>query len=374
MKVVIAVDENILFGKDAFGSLGEVRFFPGRRITRKELSDVQILLVRSVTKVNAALLSGTSIKFTGTATAGLEHVDQEFLKVNNIQFAHAKGSNAKSVADYVTAGVLSYYQAQKKNISGSTAAVIGCGFVGTQVLKSFQALGLRTIAVDPPLREQTGNAQYKNIGEAVDADIISAHVSLERTGQYPTLSLFNKEIFSRFTRKPLFINASRGETVVEPDLLSALNSGYISDCILDVWNNEPHVNHDLLNRAWIATPHIAGYSFSGKVKGTEMIYKEVCRFLHTAPKWNAEDTYQKQTISADNQDAVNAVVRTAYNIQDDSQRMKALICLPPDKAAERFDELRKNYPRRLDFTDINVSNAPPSVSGILANLGFRIHG
>jgi len=355
MKII--ADENIPFVKEAFGHLGEVETMGGRTISRERLGDAECLLVRSVTKVNGNLLEGSRIRFLATATAGTDHVDEDWLRANGIHFAFAPGSNANSVAEYVVTGLLHYAVRNSAELTGKSIGIVGVGNVGKLVEKKVSALGMRPILCDPFLHDATGNEKYRPVGELMDCDFITFHTPLTKTGLYPTYHMADREFFQKLRKGCVLINAARGGVVETAALKGALESGTVRAAILDVWEGEPVVDRELLERAWLATPHIAGYSFDGKVKGTEMIYEAACEYFGVQPKWKAKQSVpppENPVIRIDASDGGTEsvlldVVLKAYDLPADDARFRKTLSMPPDQQGDYFTELRKNYPARREF-------------------------
>jgi erythronate-4-phosphate dehydrogenase len=239
MKIV--ADENIPLVKQAFGSFGEVETMPGRKIGPEAVRDAEALLVRSITRVDAALLSGSRVRFVGTATIGVDHVDRDWLKREGIGFASAPGSNAESVAEYVVAALLVLAERMNTSPAGKSLGVIGVGNVGSRVARNARALGMRVLLNDPPLKRATGDARYLTLEETLQADIVSLHVPLTREGLDRTWHLADEDFFRRMRPGSVFINTSRGAVAVCEGWMKALGKT-LSAAVLDVWEHEPGID------------------------------------------------------------------------------------------------------------------------------------
>ncbi|NQT84941.1 4-phosphoerythronate dehydrogenase, partial [bacterium] len=211
MKIV--ADENIPYVKEAFGSLGDVIPLPGRKIAPASVVDAEILLVRSITEVNASLLEGSRVRFVGTATIGTDHVDEEYLHSRGIAFASAPGSNANSVAEYVVAALLTTARRKNFPLKGKTIGVIGVGNCGSRVAKKAEALGMRVLLNDPPLWRQTGNKRFRPLEELFSADILTLHVPLTYEGIDATYHLVDEAFLSKLRPECILMNTSRGPVV-----------------------------------------------------------------------------------------------------------------------------------------------------------------
>lgn len=372
MAMKIIADENIVFVKEAFSEFGEVVTVSGRGINREILEDAQILLVRSVTNVNADLLKGTSIKLVASATVGIDHVDMNFLLENNIGFAYAPGSNAESVAEYVTSAILVLSKKLHKKISDLTIGIVGAGNVGSRVVRHARALGMQSLVCDPPKKRLTGSDYYREMHELLDnADIITLHVPLTYEGDDTTYHLVNHEFVSRMKHGAILVNTSRGKVIEE----KGLRAGHerLGALVFDVWENEPSINLEMLKNVDIATPHIAGYSYDGKVRGTKMIYDAACAFFFKKEVWKPSSEMLSKVECVDlgtSKDPVYDAVQTAYPIMRDDEDLRAVFLSNQKKT---FDDLRKNYPRRPEFNHFlfKLSEDQKEVVPILEDLGFK---
>jgi len=378
----IVADENIPYVKNAFSALGTVHTLAGRTMTAEDVKQADLLLVRSVTQVNEKLLKGSKVKFVATATIGCDHIDEEYLKQQGIGFANAPGSNATSAAEYVVAALIAMSVEKERALQDYTVGIVGCGQVGSRVAQKLQALGVRCLVNDPPRQEQglPCDAEYVSLEELIkQANCITLHVPLEKQGDYPTYQLIGAAELQALKEKSIFINASRGDVVNEAALLSVLNQRQDIDLILDVWEQEPNINIETLQRAQFATPHIAGYSLDGKVRGVEMIYQAVCQYFNQSPIWEAQQVLPPAPLhSLQFSEAATAkyIIETAilncYHIRDDDRRMRTL--LRAENKATLFDLLRKNYPIRREFSTVtlHIPATQNHLKACLAALGFRI--
>ncbi|MBL7002956.1 MAG: 4-phosphoerythronate dehydrogenase [Gammaproteobacteria bacterium] len=376
--MLILADENIPFSKEAFGHIGQVETFNGRALQNEDLKNANILLVRSITKVNESLLKDTPVQFVGSATIGFDHIDLNYLQKHNITFSRAPGCNAISAAEYVVSSLLILAKLKGFNLQDKTVGVIGCGNVGSRVIKRLEVLGVQCLPHDPPLQEETGDTKYVNRDTVLGADIISMHVPLITSGKHPTLHLANKAFFEKLSNNGIFINTSRGDVVVENELLYKLKTQPTFNAILDVWENEPNIDPELLTLASIASPHIAGYSLDGKVRGTEMIYHALCKDLNIAPQWKALDGLPKPGLlsmsfseNIDNADLLYQAVTSCYDSRDDDSLLRQTVI--DKKQGLSFDGLRKNYRARREFSclQINLANDKVEISQQLSQLGFN---
>ncbi|MDM8568156.1 4-phosphoerythronate dehydrogenase [Thiotrichales bacterium HSG1] len=363
----IIADENIPLVQDAFGIFGKVNTVNGRNLSSADLTGVTTLLVRSVTKINASLLANSSVSFVGTATIGFDHVDLNYLKENNIGFANAPGSNATAAAEYVISALLVIAERQNFCLRDKTVGIIGCGNVGSRVLKKLQALEIQCLVHDPLLE----NTDYVDLDKVLTADIVTLHVPLKKGGDYPTYHLVNSEFLSKLKNNAILINTSRGVVIDESALSLTLLARPNLTVVLDVWKNEPNINKLLLQQVALATPHIAGYSLDGKIRGTEMLYTKICEHFQQEPSWHPQlppPPVNRLSFSntIDDDVAVHIAVMSSYDIRRDSTALS--------QANANFDKLRKNYPLRREFSQLTIQI--PAERSILAKrlqgLGFNL--
>ena len=216
----IIADPNIAYVREAFAALGELCVVPGRDWTPEIARDADLLLVRSVTRVDAALLAGSRVRFVGTATSGVDHIDLEYLSHKGIAFAAAPGSNATAVAEYVLSALLALVQERGVSLTGMTAGIIGCGQVGARVTDLLGALGIECIINDPPLQERTGDAKYRTLDDALSAHVVSLHVPLTASGSHPTVNLIGLDELTRMRNDAILINTARGGVVERAGIAS----------------------------------------------------------------------------------------------------------------------------------------------------------
>ena len=356
MKIV--VDENIPFGQEAFSTLGDVVTRPGRAISKADLRDVDALAVRSVTKVNADLLGGTSVRCVATATIGTDHLDIPWLDSTGILHGSAPGCNADSVADYITACLLYVAEKQGVTLAGKTLGVVGCGNVGSRVAKRGRALGMGVLENDPPLARQTADPRYRRLEELFAADYLTLHTPLTRDGQDATYHLADAAFLNRMRPEAVLLNSSRGAVVENPALKTALRTGRISGAALDVWEGEPAIDPELAELVSLATPHIAGYSFDGKINGTTQIYELIAGWLGLEARWAAAPllpepefpVLELDAVDRPDEDVLREAVLTVYLIARDDRALRESLQLGSAQArGAAFDALRKNYPRRREF-------------------------
>jgi erythronate-4-phosphate dehydrogenase len=378
----IIADANIPFVKDCFSSIGEVEVFPGREIRPDVVGDADCLLVRSVTRVDSDLLTGSRVRFVGTATIGFDHIDIEYLAKNNVGFASAPGSNANSAAEYVIAGLLEIGRKYKIKLEGKSIGIVGVGNVGSRVTKKCAALGMKVLLNDPPLQRETGDAKYRPLEELYECDFITLHTPLTFEGADKTFHLAGEKFFKSLKAGCVFINASRGEVADARAMKASVRSGQLETTVLDVWDDEPNIDTELLEMVDIGTPHIAGYSLDGKIAGMIMIYKAACEYFGFSAKFDIEDFSPEPDVprlrinpnSGSEQDVLRGAVEKIYRIREDDLKLRRILDVPAERKGKFFDDLRKNYPVRREFqnTKIIVKDNNSSLSEKLKGIGFLL--
>ncbi len=368
------IDENIPYAKQFFSDFGELHFFSGRDVTAQELSDADILLVRSITKVDEDLLAANEkLQFVGTATIGTDHINQNYLKQENICFSSAPGCNKISVADYILSSLLVVAEKQKFLLIDKTVAIVGAGNTGSAVYQRLNALGISCKLYDPPLQNAGDPREFCSFDEVVNADIISLHVPKIIEGEFPTVHMFDEAVLSKLTDKQILMNASRGEVIDNQALLKLAKVGGIPTLVLDVWENEPTIEKALLPYVEIATPHIAGYSLDGKARGTEMLYQALCTFLQKNIAHKADDFVVAPAISdvSINQALTQPLLKRLMHLVYDVRRDDALFRQMIDQD-DGFDIMRKTYSERRELSTLTVKTDSTQTQ-LLQSLGFSIN-
>jgi erythronate-4-phosphate dehydrogenase len=376
MKIV--ADANIPVLDQTFCRLGDVVRVDGREITRDIVADADMLLVRSVTPVDKELLEGSSVRFVGTATIGTDHVNLGYLREQSIGFASAPGSNARSVAEYVICAILWLCSRKHIDLTKAVLGIVGVGSVGSGVLHLARALGITCLLNDPPLQRRSGSGAYISLAQVLaESDIITVHVPLTSEGGDRTLHMVDRNFSGAMKSGAILINSSRGKVVHENSLKK--NAGRLGGIVLDVWESEPDIDLETLDLADIATPHIAGYSFDGKLKGTEMVYHAACAFLFKKAEWSMDLFRRNETRDTINlrgsKNPILDAVTAAYPIMEDDARLRKIKSRDASQRGRYFDELRKNYPQRREFGHYIVRDIPKGngeVGKVLGDLGFGV--
>lgn len=380
MKIVCAT--SLTDGEAAFRTIGDVLPLPERDIRAESVRDADALVVRSKVRVDAKLLAGSRVRFVGTATAGTDHFDLAWLRDSGITWSAAPGCNANGVAEYVTAALLRLSVQHRFALSGRVLGIIGAGHVGTRVAQQAQALGLRVLLNDPPLRRSTGEDRFRPLDEVLEqSDILTLHVPLHDDAPDATRAMVDAAFLSRLRKDVILINACRGEVIREEALLDVLQRKRIRHLVLDVFDREPFAAPALMERADLISPHIAGYSHQGKLNGTAMIYSALCRFAGQSERWSPPLAQGLPTLRADpdartKEERLWSIVRQAYDPAVDDQALRTCIPLQESERGRHFETLRQQYRVRHEFNQYRVSLAThdQDLQPTLGALGFRTSG
>jgi erythronate-4-phosphate dehydrogenase len=380
--VKIIADENIPFVAECFSSIGDVEVVPGRQITPSAAADADVLLVRSITQVDSNLLAGGGVRFVGTATIGFEHIDTEYLSKNNIGFASAPGSSANSVAEYIVAALLSVGNKHRIKLEAKSIGIVGVGNIGGRVEKKAKALGMKVYLNDPPLQRQTGEPKYLPIEELYDCDFITLHTPLTFEGIDKTFHLADEKFFRSLKTGCVFLNTARGAVTDTSALKAAIKSGKLGAAVLDVWENEPNIDVELLRIVDLSTAHIAGYSLEGKIGGMITIYESACEYFGIESKYRIEDFLPEpevKQIKVDDkgrseQEILHETVQQVYTINRDDFNTREIATVPEETRGRFFDDLRKDYPVRREFqnTLVVVKERNSNLAKMLEGIEFRV--
>ena len=359
MKIV--ADENIPLLMECFSGIGKVVPVSGRNITAKELVDADALLIRSITRVNESLISNSPVKFVGTATAGFDHVDHECLHNRGVYFTNAPGCNAVSVVEYVMAALDILAERDNFDLRERTVGIVGKGQVGGRLYQLLNNLGV-TVYANDPLCEVDPDVQFLALDELLArCDVICLHTPLTTTGDYPTHHLIGAEELERMQSGTILVNAGRGGVVDNQALKTCLQNNKDLSVVLDVWEFEPDADPELIERVDIATPHIAGYSLDGKIRGTEIIYHAFCQFFGLPARVHLGGVTPIPALKkigfsegAERKQACATAIRAVYDIRRDDHLMRTLVGHNAETRKQWFDQFRKNYSERREFSTLTV--------------------
>ncbi|MCC5883480.1 MAG: 4-phosphoerythronate dehydrogenase PdxB [Halomonas sp.] len=361
----ILVDANVPGAEACFGPLGELVRMPGREIDASSLQDVDVLVIRSVTRLDAATIAtamaqGSRLRFVGTCTIGTDHVDQAALAHHGIGFASAPGCNAEAVVDYVLSSLLTLAERQGWRLPERRVGIVGAGNVGGRLWARLAAMGIATLACDPPRAQRKGGEGFVDLDTLIDeCDVICLHTPLVRGGPHATRHLLNAQRIAELAPNTLLLNAGRGDCVDGSALRQRLSSSGDITAILDVWEGEPGIDPALRDLAAIATPHIAGHSLDGKLRGTHQIYTAVCRDFGLPVRLALSDLLPEPAVSRltlegglDAEEALRLCLRAVYDVRRDHDSLlresRRLGMMPG------FDACRAHYPLRREFSTLAV--------------------
>lgn len=371
MKII--ADNHMPLLAETFGQHGVLHLLSGREICAADLTGAEVLLVRSVTRVNADLLQGTSIRFVGSATIGIDHLDTDWLEANNINWAHAPGCNADAAAQYSLAMMWLACERLKRSFRQQTVGIIGRGNVGRRLVQLLKALNIPVLCCDPPLQDR-GEQQLVSMDEACSSSIISVHVPLTRRGNYTTNNLFDANRLGKLHPDVLLVNTSRGGVIEKTGLLARLQSGQLQ-AALDVWPDEPFIEPELLGLVTVATPHVAGYSREGRQAGTEMIYQAFCKTFSLSPVSDTGAGIETLTMDFPQATSVDEMlkrsIQSSSRVARDDSRLRELHAFKPDDQRIHIDGVRAVYPDRYEFKSYRVPDIPGADTYLLAQLGFK---
>ena len=376
--MLIVADENIPLIEAFFASFGEIRRLPGRQITRADVHDADVLLVRSVTRVDRELLEGSAVRFVGTCTIGTDHLALDYFEQAGIQWSSAPGCNARGVVDYVLGSLLTLADIEGADLAQRTYGVIGAGEVGGRLVRVLRDLGWNVRVCDP-LRQAAEGGDYVSLEQIIEqCDVISLHTPLSKNGEFATWHLLDEARLNRLKPGTWLINASRGPVVDNAALRKVLNAREDLQAVLDVWEGEPQVDVELADLCVLATPHIAGYSLDGKQRGTAQIYEALCDFLGQAPQVQLADLLPapwlarvELSANSDQAWALAMLCRGVYDPRRDDADFRRTLTGSGDQQKLAFDALRKLYPmrREIEGLTVHIEGHNPALTTMAAALG-----
>nr|WP_288499817.1 4-phosphoerythronate dehydrogenase PdxB [uncultured Pseudomonas sp.] len=377
----IVADENIPLLDEFFAGFGEIQRLPGRAIDRAAVANADVLLVRSVTCVDRAMLQGSPVRFVGTCTIGTDHLDLDYFSEAGIAWSSAPGCNARGVVDYVLGSLLVLGERLGAELAQRTYGVVGAGQVGERLIKVLRGLGWRVLVCDPP-RQRAEGGDYVSLQHIIEqCDVISLHTPLTRDGEFATRHLLDAELLEQLRQGTWLLNASRGEVLDTAALCALLQRRADLHVVLDVWEGEPLVDLELAALCHIATPHIAGYSLEGKLRGTAQIYQAFCRAQGIEAMISLESLtprrwLQRLSIAAGSDPAwaLATVCRTIYDPRRDDADLRRSLVVDEQARKAGFDLLRKRYPvrREIEGLDVQLEGSDEPLSALISALGARV--
>ncbi|WP_122880651.1 4-phosphoerythronate dehydrogenase PdxB [Pseudomonas viridiflava] len=376
--MLIVADENIPLLDAFFAGFGDIRRVPGRSIDRATVEHADVLLVRSVTNVNRALLDGSKVRFVGTCTIGTDHLDLDYFNEAGICWSSAPGCNARGVVDYVLGSLMTLAEIEGADLTQRTYGVVGAGEVGGRLIKVLKGLGWNVKVCDPP-RQAAEGGDYVSLEQIIEqCDVISLHTPLTRSGNDATWHLFDQQRLQQLKQGAWLINAARGPVVDNVALREVLLEREDLQAVLDVWEKEPEVDPALAELCVLATPHIAGYSLDGKQRGTAQIYQAYCAFIGQPAAIALSDLLPATWLSevslhadSDPAWALAMLCRGVYDPRrDDADFRRSLVGNVAEQRAA-FDVLRKQYPvrREIEGLKVRIEGDAPRLRQIVAALG-----
>lgn len=369
-KLKIIADDKIPFLRGVLEPYAEIIYLPGGKISPGDVKNADALITRTRTRCDAALLANSRVRFLATATIGFDHFDTEYLGSTGIFWTSAPGCNASSVAQYIGSALT----LGNADVCGKTLGVVGAGNVGSRVAALGEALGMRVLRSDPPRVRLEGATGFTGIGELLrEADYVTLHTPLTRTGADATLHLCDESFLARMKPGAWLLNSGRGEVVDSAALKTALKSGKLAGAVLDVWENEPGIDHELLSLVTVGTPHIAGYSTDGKANGTAMSVQALAKFfgIPELVAWRPMELPappETQVIELDGQlsdaEQIALALRHTYDITFDDRNLR--------ETPSAFEAQRGDYRIRRESPAFTVQGGSPGVRPKLARLGFQL--
>ena len=337
MDIKIIIEHNIPFIKGVLDDLAHVEYLSSDQIDAKAMRYADALICRTRTHCNASLLDNSPCSFIATATIGTDHIDLDYCHRRGITVANAPGCNAPAVAQYVFASLA---QVIDRPISDYTIGIVGVGHVGKIVEQWATQLGMKVLLCDPPRAEVECTNNFVSLDEiARQCDIITFHTPLTTGGKYPTHHICNEAFIASLKHRPIIINCARGGIFDTQAVIDALNNNKIANVIVDCWEGEPQLNLTLLEKAIIATPHIAGYSHEGKIRATAMALDALARHFNLSIPNVAQGVAPGAA-----QNVTMQSITQSYNPIIDTQALKA--------SPNAFETLRNNYNYRPEVTEL----------------------
>lgn len=385
----IVADAHIWGVQEAFGTLPghevTLRALEAADITHGALKDADALITRSSTRVNESLLSGTPVRFVATATIGDDHLDKPWLEASGIGHANAAGSSTGSVLEYMLSALLELHARGLIKLPETCLGIIGAGRIGGSLARICEALSMPVLCNDPPRARKEGSADLASLDDLLQqADVLSLHTPLHRSGEDRTLHLLGTNELARFKGRGI-INAGRGACLDNAALLDWLDGDAARFAVLDCWENEPAISPALLAHAQLAigTPHIAGHSLDGKAANTVYARRALCEWLGVNAEWDLDGLLPPAALPASlacTSDAwtnLHAATRLLYDITRDDADLRAEFGsgeANPDDIARRFSTLRRHYPVRRSWglSQLSFRGPDPNTSRLAKAMGIKV--
>lgn len=375
MSLKVIADDKIPFLRDALEPFLDIEYMPGASISNEAVRKADALIIRTRTKCNESLLEGSAVKFIATATIGYDHIDTEYCKKKGISWTNAPGCNSGSVMQYVASAILSWARGKEIDLTERVIGIVGVGNVGQKILKLSEMLDMHIVLNDPPRVREEGLCGFLSLeGVLREADILTLHVPLSKEGVDKTWHLADEKFFRNLNHDTLFVNTSRGEVADTLSLKAALENNHPSAAVLDVWEHEPEIDTGLLEKCYIGTPHIAGYSVDGKANGTRMSVQALSRFFELGiDEWEPSGLPEPEdpVLYCDGsgksfQEILTELVLQTYDVREEIKWLR--------EDVTKFEQYRGSYPPRREFPAYRVvtKNMDDNSLRKLRRLGFKI--
>lgn len=367
----ILADAHIPYLQGVAEQFGEVTYLPGDHFTKEAVKDKDVLIVRTVTHFDEKILKDSAVKLICSATIGYDHIDTAYCDANGIAWRTAPGCNARSVEQYVMASLMRMAEKHNFELKDKTIGIVGVGNVGKEVARACKLLGMKILLNDPPRKEAESSDAFVDLTTIQqEADIITFHTPLTKTGKHATYHLADSYFFENLSKKPIIINSSRGAVVNNQALKQALKDAHVSGAIIDTWENEPNIDTALLEMVDIGTPHVAGYSADGKWNATAMSLRTINDYfkfnkdpLQLIPIQQPNDKVIDVSAYEAKDQLAHAILKT-YDPYQDSHWLKER----PDK----FYYFRSHYPLRREYKAYIVVGFESEIASVAKKLGFNI--
>lgn len=330
MKVV--VDSAIPYLRGVLEPYFEVVYRAGEAFAASDVADADALIVRTRTKCNANLLQGSRVRLIATATIGFDHIDMAYCQKQGIRVVTAQGCNAAGVLQWVAAAMALLAQKDGWSPAQKTLGIVGVGNVGSLVEKYARRWGFNVLCCDPP-RQQREGGDFVGFEELLRrSDIVTLHTPLDKT----TFHMMDSAAIAMMSHNGVIINASRGEVADTQALLKAPQT-----LILDVWEREPAIDAQLLEKALVATPHIAGYSAQGKANASSMVVRAIAEEFNLP----IEGWYPAEVEPVERQpiewEQMCRTIGSYCDLKSQSDYLKA--------NSQEFESIRNNYHYRQEY-------------------------
>lgn len=380
MKIIC--DTNMPLGKTLFSTLGDVTLVDSNRITSGVIYDADMLIIRTL-PVTEKLLGESNVRFIGMTANSLDHLEMPALELREITLANAPGADATSTADYTLAALLELGRTRRITLQDKVIGLYGIGHVGRLVKVRCEALGMTVLCCDPIRKDDPNDLEaqdFLSFDELLpQVDILSLHASLIREGRYANWHYLDDERLHKIKYGAYLINTGRGGVTDAKAVRRALDSGRLADAVVDVWEDEPHFCIDLMARSFLATPHVSGHSYEGKVNATMQLYQQACRFLDVKPRFtpllppSIVPVIKMDAYGKPDEEILWYLTQRVSMIVADHMRFQDALALPALQRAKAFEAQQRTYPYRREYsaTEVQITHAKSTVYDKIRALGFQ---